>query len=340
MRQKERSAMNYVLGVDSGGTKYLLKAADARGHVLASHIGQPAPHYKIGDEEAYRRIEASFARCLEAFGGRPEDCLAITVGTTGMDAPEDERRIAAIYARLPGFRCPIEVVNDAQVAHYAATGGTGVIVIAGTGSIAYGRDSRGQACRVGGWPPCIGGDEGSGTWIVCQALGHVSRVMDGREAPTPLSDLLAERLRLRSPGALIELCQRLEHGDFQNPGIGQWINELAARGDDACAALLRRAGEENAALARGVIRQLRFDGPFIVGAWGSALVRSRVQMDAFRASLLRDYPAADIRVPQGDAADGAVAMALRRINAPENTKPAAVFSRSGSADRRDGTGSI
>lgn len=306
--------MKYVLGVDSGGTKYLLKAASLDGRVLASHIGSPAPHYKLGTEEAFRRIKASVESCLAAFGGRLEDCAAITVGTTGMDAPEDEAVIGDIYRRLPGFHCPLQTVNDAQVAHWAATGGVGVVVIAGTGSIAYGRDAQGNEWRVGGWPPCIGGDEGSGTWLVCRVLEHVSHVMDGRHAPTPLYERMRRDMRLDSPGRLIQLCQQLERGTFQNPGVGIWVNELADAGDPLCRELLARAGEEAAGLVSAVADRLSFDGAFVVGAWGSAIVKSAVQLETFKAAVRRRYPQAEVRVAQRDAADGAVDMALAQLN--------------------------
>ena len=68
----------YVLGVESGGTKYLIKACDLQGRVLASYIGPSAYHYRVGNDTAAQRIAANVSACLEAFGGRPEDCLAIT----------------------------------------------------------------------------------------------------------------------------------------------------------------------------------------------------------------------------------------------------------------------
>lgn len=305
--------MKYVLGVDSGGTKYLIKAADLSGHVLAEHIGQPASHYKAGVDEAYRRIADSVHSCLAAFGGRAENCAAITVGTTGMDAAEDEALIRGIYRRLEGFDCPIQVVNDAEVAHHAVTGGEGVVVIVGTGSIAYGRDSAGNTWRVGGWPPIIGGDEGSGTWLLCRALEHVSRVIDGRLEPTALSELLGERLNIHTPGQLIGVCQQIERGTFQNPGVGLWINQLANDGDALCCELLTRGGLQAADLVRGVVRKLSFPENFVIGAWGSAIIKSAVQFGAFRQSLLRDYPAAKIRIADRDAADGAIDMALAQL---------------------------
>ena len=87
-------------------------------------------------------------------------------------------------------------VNDAQVAQFAVTGGVGAVVIAGTGSIAFGCNEKGQTARCGGWPPCIFGDEGSGSWISMRALNHLSLLMDGRARPSILSRMLNEVLHL------------------------------------------------------------------------------------------------------------------------------------------------
>lgn len=304
--------MKYVLGIDSGGTKYLIKACGMDGQVLSIHIGQPAYHSRIGAEEAFRRIHQSIRACLKAFHGSPEDCRAITVGAAGLDVPGDEKDIEAIYRRLEGFDCPLQVVNDAQLAHHAVTGGVGVVVIAGTGSIAYGRDAAGRECRVGGWPPVIGGDEGSGTWIACQALAHFSRVLDGAEPPAALYDHLKTRLALQSGQDLMRVATEVEKRTFKDPGLSQWVNEAADAGDLAAGDILRRAGAITAELAKAVIRQLDFDpeAPFTVGAWGSAIVKSQRHFDAFTQSLLKAYPRVQTHVASCDAADAALQMAL------------------------------
>lgn len=306
--------MKYVLGIDSGGTKYLVKAADLEGGVLASHTGPSAAHHRIGAEEAFARIEESLAACLACFAGRAEDCAGIVVGTTGLDHPSDEQVIAQIYQRLKGFTCPIGFANDARVALQAATGGEGVVVIAGTGSIAFGMREGGQTAQVGGWPPCIGGDEGSGSWIAAQALRHLSHVLDGRHAATRLSEMLAQRLSIHSGEDLIALCIRMEKGTFQNPGISQWVNEAAQAGDESAARLLEAAARETASLVLAVARRLEYGlgDHFAVGAWGSAIVHSPVHFAAFEQLIHTEYPAARVCIAQKDAADGALEMALAR----------------------------
>ena len=89
-----------------------------------------------------RRVNRNIDACLARFGGHRRDCAFLVCGTTGIDSDRDSRVVQEIYEGLSGFRCPVLCVNDAQVAQFAVTGGVGAVVIAGTGSIAFGCNER------------------------------------------------------------------------------------------------------------------------------------------------------------------------------------------------------
>ena len=307
--------MKYVLGIDSGGTKYLVRACAPDGKPLGAYTGRPAGHYRFPREEAARRMNESIDACLSTFGGQREDCAALVCGTTGIDTPEDERLVTALYRGLPGFSCPVRCVNDAQVALHAATGGVGAVVIAGTGSIAFGNDGAGKTARCGGFPPCIFGDDGSGTWVSRKALYHLSLWLDGRVAETPLVRLLTERLRVRTAHDLIALCIQIERETWENPGVGAWVDEAAAEGDVYARAILERAAQHTYALGAHVVTALGLQerAEFTVGAWGSALVKSPVHLEAFCALFAKHFPNALVRVAEEDAAMGACRMALAEL---------------------------
>ena len=170
---------SYVLGIDSGGTKYLVRAAGPDGTVLGEYRGPGCSHYECPEAEAARRIQENLAGCLAGFGGRPQDCLGIVCGTTGYDSPEDGVILQRIYEGLQGFSCPVRCMNDVELAFHVACGRTGVLILSGTGSNCYGVNRQGRALRVGGWPSSIFGDEGSGRYIDTLAMRHYSRWMDG-----------------------------------------------------------------------------------------------------------------------------------------------------------------
>ena len=130
--------MKYILGIDSGGTKYLVRACTPEGGVVAEYVGPPAPHYRLEREEVIKRVNANIDACLAKFGGSRKECVYLVCGTTGLDTDRDQQAVDDIYKGLSGFACPVLCVNDAQVAQFAVTGGVGAVVIAGTGSIAVG----------------------------------------------------------------------------------------------------------------------------------------------------------------------------------------------------------
>lgn len=151
--------MKFVIGVDSGGTHYRIKACDLSGKCLGYTEGAPANHHYLNPEEMKLRIEGSLADCLGQFGGRIENLCMLVCGTTGIDSKEDYRRLMELYTGIGGSSCPVILMNDAELAHYTVTGGEGVLLISGTGSIVTGKNKNGKTARAGGWPLAILGDE-------------------------------------------------------------------------------------------------------------------------------------------------------------------------------------
>lgn len=309
--------MKYILGIDSGGTKYLVRACTPAGEPLGEYIGPPAPHYRLEHEEVLRRINANIDACLAEFGGCRKDCVYLACGTTGLDTERDQQVVDGIYGSLSGFACPVLCVNDAQVAQFAVTGGVGVVVIAGTGSIAFGCNEKGQTARCGGWPPCIFGDEGSGSWISMRALNHLSLLMDGRVAPSLLSERLNEVLHLECKEDLIGVCIDIEHMCWKNPGLTVIVDKAAEQGDPYAVEILREAARHTFLLGDAIVQQLHLaDLPvFRVGAWGSAIVKSRLHFQFFRELFAAKYDHVEVLIATEDAAMGACRMAQTRLKA-------------------------
>src|SRR5204862_1881072 len=113
----------------------------------------------------------------------------ICLGIAGVDRAGDQNVVREIMDRI-GYKATILIVNDALIALQAGIGDApGIVVVSGTGSIAYGRNAQGEAARAGGWGHVLG-DEGSGYWIGRLALRAVVRHADGRGRATRLTPLL------------------------------------------------------------------------------------------------------------------------------------------------------
>src|SRR3989475_11684791 len=172
----------HVLGIDAGGTKTVCLLADEGGKVLSEGRGPGANLHAAGELE----VEKVLHEVMEdALGDRDITPAAICLGIAGVDRDDEARTVRAIMRRI-GHKSRVLVVNDALIALVAgAKDAPGIVIIAGTGSIVYGRNAGGDASRAGGWGHMIG-DEGSGYWIGREALAAVMRASDGRGPATPL----------------------------------------------------------------------------------------------------------------------------------------------------------
>ena len=304
--------MKYILGVDSGGTKYQVRAMALDGTVLADHIGVPCRHYQIGEEETARRIEQNMTDCLGLFGGKRENCVAIAAGVSGIDSEEDEAILHRIYNSLAGFTCPVRCLNDAEMTHYTVTGGTGVLVIAGTGSIAFGRNSKGESMRVGGWLFTILSDEGSGSYITRKAMFWYSRYLDGVIEETELIRLIKGRLGSLSRKDLMLFATDIATPPWTTPSLSIEVNQAANSGDPYALEILEDAAKCTFSLADAAIEKLRLqeEEELRVGVWGSAIVKNRLHLENFTRLVKAKYPEAKVLLPEKDAVDGACMMAL------------------------------
>lgn len=306
--------MRYVLGIDSGGTKYRVRAAGMDGRLLGEeYTGTTCGHYLLGQDEMLRRINHHIDACLATFGGHRADCAALVCGTTGYDSEEDGVLLNTVYQSLPGFCCPTQCMNDAQLAHYTVTGGVGVLVISGGGSIGFGRNQKGQTARCGGWLFTIMGDEGSGTWMARMALRHLARWLDGMVPDTLFTQMLREELGISTHRQLMDLAARMAKPFWETPPLSRLADEAAAKGDPYAAEIVRGAASETFTLAAFLADALCLEAEnpaFAMGLWGSNAVCSPLHIQTFRESAARRYPQARVLLPEKTATEGAVELAL------------------------------
>ena len=196
----------------------------------------------------------------QAVGERAILPAAVCLGVAGVDRAEDDRIVRGIMRRL-GFRSHTLVVNDALVALVAGVGDEpGVVLIAGTGSIAYGVNQTAFAARAGGWGYVLG-DEGSGYWIGRQALAAVVREADGRGPKTRADAARARALQpvaRRRPGARGVRPRSAAPG--RSPRSAPSSSRPRAEAISSAAEILNAAGEELTRAAASVIERLEMRG--------------------------------------------------------------------------------
>src|SRR5438445_1390170 len=181
--------MPYFLGVDGGASKTAALVTDDSGKTLGDGVAGPSNHLRVGIETAARNIERAVNKALVAADVTSREIVWAYCGIAGADHPAHRQEVIdSLSIFFP--RGNFTVDNDARIALTGAVGyGGGVVVIAGTGSVAFGRNEAGQETRAGGWGPIVG-DEGSGFGIARAALGAIVRAWDGRGPETRMTEML------------------------------------------------------------------------------------------------------------------------------------------------------
>ncbi len=296
----------FVLGIDAGGTKTVCLLADEHANVLATARGPGANLQAGGELEVEKALHTVMAEAL----GRDRSVRpnAICCGMAGVDRPEDTAIIRTILTRI-GQKAELLIVNDALIALEAgAPGEAGVVVVAGTGSIAYGRDAQGHAARAGGWGHVLG-DEGSGYWLGRQALQAVVRASDRRGPATSLAPTVLAHYHVARAQ---DLVHEIYYGGARPSAIatlGALVESAAGEGDDVARQIIETGAAELAAAAVSVATRLQLESCPVVLAGGmfNAVPRLKASLVARLAGSL---PHATIRPLTVEPAQGAVRLAL------------------------------
>jgi len=299
--------VRHVLGIDAGGTKTVCLLADERGHVLSEARGSGANLAAAGELEVEKVLHDVMT---QAIGDRDIRPAAICLGIAGVDRPNDAAAVRAIMRRI-GSSSRTLVVNDAFVALVAGAGDEpGVVIVAGTGSIAYGRDGSGGAARAGGWGYLLG-DEGGGFWIGRAALAAVVRQFDGRGPSTLLTEMVLAEMRLSSPTELIHAVY--DHGLPRRSiaGIASVVQRAHNAGDAIASQILDRAAEELTSAASSVITRLNMRGDeFRIVLAGGIFTGIPALVPNVTARLPEVAPRSRARLLDVEPAMGAVRLAL------------------------------
>lgn len=265
----------FFLAIDGGGTKTECAVGDRNG-VLSRTIAGSCKIREAGHDAATANLRDCVGQALKRAHVRGDEIAASVAGIAGASDPAIVDWIQQTLGHLVGGK--IAVVGDHLIAFEAAfpSPDPGVIVVAGTGSIAYGRNTRGKTARVGGHGPETS-DEGSGRWIGKLALDS-GLLVDGAEAAADPATLFPAVLKLAEVGN--------------------------AEAND----LLERAGQELAKLVGDVARELRFKSPRVRTA-GGVLQNATAVQNGLREALAHHCPGAVLDLATVTPIAGALALA-------------------------------
>jgi len=300
--------VRYFLGIDGGGTKTRCVLGN-ESSVLGTGTGSGCSILRVGEACARDSLAGAIHEACVSAGVSPQQISRTCAGVTG--AADDG--IASLVQRLliEIIGGAIEVIGDMEVALESAfAGGPGIVLIAGTGSIAYGRNHQGETARAGGWGRLIS-DEGSGHWIGVEALRASLHAYDAGYNPRLLRKLM-ESLGARSVHDLAVRVNSNAAQDFAS--LFPVVLSAADAGDPIATDLLDRAGREVAVPVSAVAKQL-FSAvePVPVATHGGVFASSGRTKKAFEAEIRALCPMADLLEIRIDPAMGALQRARREF---------------------------
>jgi N-acetylglucosamine kinase len=279
--------MKLFLGVDGGQSGTTAVIGDETGRILGTGEAGPCNHAAKAEGRAKfeRAIRGSVGEaCRQA--GLELTSIEFEAACFGLSGGPEHRE--EVLASILKCRRPFLLTTDAVVALAGATpNGQGIIVIAGTGSISYGRNAEGRAARAGGWG-YIFGDEGAAFDIGRQALRAALRMEEGWGPPTNLREILLEATESTSANDMLHRFYTPDWPRSRVATLAPLIDSAAAAGDPVAVQIMHNAAQELALLAASVRGQLwSADAPVFVAHIGGVF-QSAMLMERFRTLVTLD----------------------------------------------------
>ncbi|MGC9347235.1 MAG: BadF/BadG/BcrA/BcrD ATPase family protein [Anaerolineae bacterium] len=310
--------MRTFLALDGGGTKSLCLVADDRGRILGHGAGGGANVNLVPETVARRSIRDAVETAWAAAGvpAAPQQAVISGPVISLTQAIIAETTGALSISRVSESEAAWNSVRPWLARDYDLPLDTAVMIDAGTGSTAGGRNQAGQHVGVGGWGWLLG-DEGSGFWIGLKAVQAAIQAQDGRGPSTMLLEGICAHLNLTSLHELIPRVYQSKRGVRQIASLGPLVSELARRGDEQSQAILAVAGYELARMVNVIVLRLGIGKQaFAVIPFGSVFKAGDVLLTPFRTAVLKVAPRAQVVLPRYESVVGTLLVAMQRGDIP------------------------
>ncbi len=338
--------MDYILGIDGGGTKTVCVLIDTQGEVWARGEAGASNYQTIGINDTFKSIEAAIINTIIEVRKKIDNIrdnirnnikiTAICLGLAGVARIQDRELIESIVADLQispnlciewalDLSQKIIVCHDALIALVGGIGSdVGIVVAAGTGSIVFGQNQQGITKRVGGWGYLLG-DEGSAYKIAVTGLQMVMQSYDGRKKSTHLLEVFKKHLALQNMEDLVEVVYRRGWGVKEIAALAIIVDNAALEGDEIANQIIDEAVQELVKATSVVIDSLKFahysqvvkpeiNDAFEIVTVGSVWQSKSKMRERFIQSVTTIYPNARIINPRFEPAYGAALLGLKRLN--------------------------
>lgn len=302
----------YVLGIDGGGTKTDAILVSPDGSLVTEEHAGPTNLQIVGTNQAATTIIKLIQDCCKKAGNSTSYIQSIVLGLAGAGRSIDKstllEELASIASQYNLHLPNIIIETDARIALEAAFASSfGIVLIAGTGSIALGKGEDGKLYRAGGWGRILG-DDGSGYAVALKALNAAIRSFEGRGDKTVLNNLALEHFKVTLLDDLVTKIYR-ENVDVASfvPKVFQAEQEF----DHVAHNILFSQANELAELVRVLIGQMKPKRKIPVALMGGLLEYENVYSKMVKERIICSFPQIVVQKPKFPAAFGAAIMGLK-----------------------------
>lgn len=292
----------FIMGIDGGGTAARVELRDPEGQLLSRKVFGPFNITGIGRDAFIGRLEEIFSFC-----GNMQECASLCIGGAGLTQKDTDGLIRS-ELKSAGFHGALKLCGDCEIALRGAMNGPGCILIAGTGSIVYGKNDKGISMRVGGHGHLID-DRGSGYAVGRDALALTVQTLDGCISLNSLADAVLAHLAAKNTADIVNYVYAEGTGKDGIAALAPVVLEAAAAGEPCSMDILRKNADDLALMSQVLIRKLDLRLPRI--ALSGGLLSGE---NLYRRMVVKKLSAfADVISPEHDALYGAVMLAREAL---------------------------
>lgn len=267
--------MRYYIGIDGGGTKTAYLLIDETGMRRFRLETKGCSYRELGINAVAQLLKKSVDTCLKEAGIPLEHIAGIAAGLPcyGEMQPEDDKLKEAVGKAFDGT--PVHIVNDVEAGWAGSLGlKPGINIVAGTGSIAFGKNSQGETARSGGWSTFFG-DEGSCYWLGRRTMELFSKQSDGRVKKGPLYQIMTAYFQLKND---LDFISQMDNGYIEDrsrvASLQKLLLEAAGMGDASARLLYQEAAAELAMMVNSIANKL-WDGEEIAVSYSGGLFHAQ-----------------------------------------------------------------
>ena len=311
---KTEKQLNYVIGVDGGGSKTLAVLANLKKEILARAETGPSNLRNVGIKTAGANISEAILKTINGISGKNVFSIFIALAAVEEEFKSEKEKIKREIFKNPkiskALRGDIEIVSDQIAAFRAGTDEKdGLVLIAGTGSVCHGRRGK-KEVKTGGWG--WANDEGSGFWAGQKGYQAIFKDLDGRGPKTKITKLVFKEWKLKNKEDLMKKIYGKD--SIRNISlISKTVDKASQMGDKVARKILEEAGEELSILAISVIKRLNFHNKKFPLVLIGAMFKSKIILNKLKKEIKKLAPRAEFIFPKEEPVIGAIKLAIENL---------------------------